>query len=133
MFEQGSYQEYRTFLFDLKRRNALISNMYDVLLEKGSCDELCNDAEFSKEEFINLLALYNINDYREGGAGAHDDKQTDQGYSNTPLKFIEEFLQNADDCEYTEKPEIEISLDQTKNTIQLFITKQDLQELILFR
>lgn len=118
MFEQGSYQEYRTFLFDLKRRNDSISNMYDVLLEKGSCDELCNDAKFSKEEFINLLALYNINDYREGGAGAHDDKQTDQGYSNTPLKFIEEFLQNADDCEYTEKPEIEISLDQTKNTIQ---------------
>lgn len=56
MFKQGSYQEYRTYLFDLKRKNALISNMYDVLLEKGRYDVLCNDAEFFLTETMTFTS-----------------------------------------------------------------------------
>lgn len=112
MFTGDNYFEYRRYLKDLEYNNKNIMRVMQLLDNENGLENLFNDNEISNEDFINIVALKRLADYDPNGSGAgeHDDAQTDQGYDNTPLKFIEEFLQNADDCEYQSTPEIEVML-----------------------
>lgn len=97
---------------------------------RASCDLLrrsdknipifLEDQSLNEHEFIDVIANRNFDGYSvsAGGGNTSAEKQIDRLYKNTPFKFVEEFLQNADDCRYESTPEVKIVIDEVRSTVE---------------
>ena len=113
----STLDDYRDYLRKIVKSNARVRNAYELLWDDES-DEAINrvmdDENLSKQEFIESIALCRLNNYKKasGGANKAAENETDRLYAKNSWKFVEEFLQNADDCDYDSIPEISIVVDE---------------------
>lgn len=123
----STLEEYSNYLFDRKEENKKIREACDLL---GRSDDniakVMGDYSLSPKEFIEVIALRRREGYSKsaGNGNVSAENQTDRMYGNTPWKFVEEFLQNADDCKYDKTPEIKITVDDQKGTIEFVYNEE---------
>ena len=111
-------KEYRNYLNEQLDRNPMMAMVVNKF-RFGEDDEedissfIQND-EFSEKEFLEIIAALRMPAYNKtsGGANRAAEKETDRLYAKNPYKFIEEFLQNADDCNYSSIPQLNITIDE---------------------
>lgn len=114
-------QNYKAKLKFVRESNQNVETAYTEYgkMKLESCEEeqierILTSQSLTNEEFIYLLALLRIDGL---GAGAGNAVNAALGfivedYASTPWKFVEEFLQNADDCTYASEPEIKIIVNE---------------------
>lgn len=123
----NSIKEYTKYLVDRKKDSEKIRNAYDLLEESDdNIEQVIKDHTLSPQEYIEVIALRRKDGYSlsAGGGSISAEHQTDLMYMNNPWKFIEEFLQNADDCKYKGTPSIDISVDEKKSTIEFVYNEE---------
>lgn len=83
-------------------------------------------SKLTNEEFITFIAIRRLEGLRRssGNASSAMMDQIRREYKNTPWKFVEEFLQNADDCSYDGTPEIQIIVDERKSAIEFIYNER---------
>lgn len=121
MQDKKLFNEYKKTLFEHRRTNEKISRADDLLREDDdNITSVIQDASLSNQEFIDIIALRRCEGYSKSAGGGNESagRNTDRLYGKTPLKFVEEFLQNADDCQYDEEPRITINIDAAKGSIE---------------
>ena len=98
-----------------------------------------DESPLSNEEFITFIAIRRLEGLRRssGNASSAMMDQIRREYKNTPWKFVEEFLQNADDCSYEGTPEITIVVDERNSAIEFAynergFTRKDIWSLTQF-
>ena len=112
-----SLEEYKAYLSKVKANNPNIQKAYskltDVFGNDDDIDSVIRDKSLSPREFVEIIALCRLSNYvrSTGGANKAAENETDRLYAKNPWKFVEEFLQNADDCNYVQTPEIAIAID----------------------
>lgn len=120
-------EEYSDYLFDRKAENERISKACDLLARSDkNIDKVIADTSLSPREYIEVIALRRKEGYSKstGNGIAAAEQQIDLMYMNTPWKFVEEFLQNADDCRYEGIPKIEIIVDENKSTVEFIYNER---------
>lgn len=140
--------EYYNSIESIGQENPRIKNALDEYnsnrISLESDDKLMNsflaNADLSPEEYIHFIAILRSRGDGQGAGGAVDAalEFIVEDYRNTPWKFVEEFLQNADDCTYDDVPEIEITVDGSKSSIEFAYNEkgfsaQDIWSLTQFR
>ena len=122
-----SREDYSDYLFDRKAKSVSISKAYDLLAHSDkNISSVIHDESLSPQEYIEVIALRRKEGYSQsaGSGNVSAEHQTDLMYKNTPWKFVEEFLQNADDCKYLEKPEIEIIVNENLGTVEFIYNEE---------
>lgn len=122
-----SIKEYTDYLFDRKDTNEAIRKAYDLLARSDdNIGRVIQDRSLSPQEYIEVIALRRKEGYSQstGGGSISAEHQTNLMYMNSPWKFIEEFLQNADDCKYQEKPTIEISVNEKLGIVEFIYNEE---------
>ena len=107
--------EYKDYLDKVAESNRKVGNASAKLLRSDkNIDAVLEDTSLSEQEFVEVIALCRQVSYNKaaGGANKAAENETDRLYAKNPWKFVEEFLQNADDCNYTAVPEISINIDE---------------------
>ncbi len=106
--------EYKEYLRVVSKTNTKVHKAYELLWEEEDIDAVIADDSLSEHEFVDSIALCRLNNYKKasGGANKAAENETDRLYAKNPWKFVEEFLQNADDCDYADIPEISITIDE---------------------
>lgn len=102
-------------------KNDKIRASYDLLRRSDKyIPSFLEDQSLNKREFVDVIANRNFDGYSvsAGGGNTSAEKQIDRLYKNTPFKFVEEFLQNADDCRYESTPEVKIVIDEVRSTVE---------------
>ena len=109
--------EYKEYLDKVAESNIRVANASAKLLRSDrNIDAVMADMSITEREFIEIIALCRQVNYNRaiGGANKAAENETDRLYAKNPWKFVEEFLQNADDCNYHSIPEISIFIDESK-------------------
>lgn len=79
------------------------------------------DKSLSHENYIKFISTRRMNGYSKDAGGLVEmaEGTLDKYYASDPLKFVEEFLQNIDDCEYEEgkDPEVTITVNKEDSSI----------------
>lgn len=107
--------EYKDYLDSVADANPKVAEYYAKLIRDDRyIDSVIADNTLSEKEFIEVIALCRQVNYNRsiGGANKAAENETDRLYAKNPWKFVEEFLQNADDCDYDAIPEISITVDE---------------------
>ncbi|MBR3313101.1 MAG: hypothetical protein IKG18_03080 [Atopobiaceae bacterium] len=115
LFEGSTYDEYKKYLIDMRKGNPQLAEIAMRLQEDDDyIEEVLGDTTLSNREFVEVIALCRRIGYGKsiGGANKAAENETDSLYARNHWKFVEEFLQNADDCEYEQAPEIAITVDE---------------------
>ncbi|SEM19689.1 hypothetical protein SAMN04487770_12848 [Butyrivibrio sp. ob235] len=108
-------EEYKEYLDGVADSNPKVAEAYAKLIRDDRyIDSVMADKSLSEREFLEIIALCRQVNYNRsiGGANKAAENETDRLYAKNPWKFVEEFLQNADDCDYDAIPEISISVDE---------------------
>ena len=119
--EIASLQDLNKVIRQRVRSQTETWNAYSALLESDdNISSFIDNEALSKKGFVDVIALRRLDGSSKSSGGGNQaaSNQTDQLYANTPLKFVEEFLQNADDCRYEEPPEININIDEAHSTVE---------------
>ena len=106
--------EYKEYLDRVAEKNPKVGDASAKLLRSDkNIDSVMADKSLSEREFLEVIALCRQVNYNRaiGGANKAAENETDRLYAKNPWKFVEEFLQNADDCDYDKTPEISIIID----------------------
>ena len=109
--------EYKEYLDKVAESNRKVANASAKLLRSDKyIDAVMADTSITEQEFVEIIALCRQVNYNRaiGGANKAAENETDRLYAKNPWKFVEEFLQNADDCNYYAIPEISIIIDERK-------------------
>lgn len=120
-FDLCTFEDYKKYLSERRKNNSRIREAYEELEDDDSIlDSVMENTSLSERDFVEIIALCRKGNYSRiaGGANKAAENETDRLYAKNPYKFVEEFLQNADDCDYIEKPEIDITIDETKSSIE---------------
>lgn len=113
--EINSREQYNKYLHEVINSNSKVGQYYHLLMEDDSkIESVIQDGMLSPKEFIEIIALCRkvIYNSATGGSNKAAENETDRLYARNPWKFIEEFLQNADDCSYNQAPSIRIVIDE---------------------
>ena len=128
LFKGTSLEEYKKYLLNyVLKKNSKIEVLYtDLDREKIDIDSLLNDDSLSKREFVELIASLRRNGYKlaYGGGNSAAEDETDRLYAKNPWKFVEEFLQNADDCEYENLPKVDIFVDEEESSVEFIYNEK---------
>ena len=138
--------ELRDYLEDKRRLAIERNNGIDDITEQRNkldsdkyIDVFCSDLSISEEDFIDIIAYKRISAYSmaSGGGNANSENAIRQDYSSNPWKFVEEFLQNADDCNYSDIPSLEIIIDEIGSYVEFVynetgFTRKDVWALTAF-
>ncbi|MBR1495366.1 MAG: hypothetical protein IJ601_10020 [Acidaminococcaceae bacterium] len=122
IFRAFTRDEYRKYLNAIKISNPKLAKYANISDddddEDAYIDSVIEDQFLSKREFVEITAIYRRRNYSKlyGGANQAAENETDRLYAKNPWKFVEEFLQNADDCSYLSAPEIHIRIDERDET-----------------
>ncbi|RHQ96380.1 hypothetical protein DWX80_08775 [Ruminococcus sp. AF21-3] len=119
-------KEYRTFITQKVEENPELRRLFNELMEIG--DDENADFEIKKiisrctlapREYIWVLARCRQFGFNKatGNGAANSEEKIIAEYKRDPFKFVEEFLQNADDCHYSSTPELKIRIDSQKSII----------------
>ena len=114
-FMLNSLEEYKDYLERVADANAKVAEASAKLLRSDKyMDSVMSDDDLSEREFIEIIAMCRQVNYNKsiGGANKAAENETDRLYAKNSWKFVEEFLQNADDCDYDAIPEISIIVDE---------------------
>ena len=122
----ASREDYSKYLIKRKKENVKIRAAYELLDESYEEDDdkniekIIKDTSLSPQEYIEVIALSRRAGYKKstGSGNVSAEHQTNLMYGNIPWKFVEEFLQNADDCRYEDSPQITINVDEKASTIE---------------
>ena len=109
--------EYIEYLDIVAESNKKVADASAKLLRSDkNIDAVMSDTSITEREFVEIIALCRQVNYNRaiGGANKAAENETDRLYAKNPWKFVEEFLQNADDCNYYAIPEISIIIDERK-------------------
>lgn len=120
-------EEYSDYLFDRKAENERISKACDLLARSDkNIDKIIADTSLLPQEYIEVIALRRKEGYSKstGNGIAAAEQQIDLMYMNTPWKFVEEFLQNADDCKYEGVPQIQIIVDENRSSVEFIYNEK---------
>ena len=110
-----SLDTYKDYLDKVAESNQKIANASAKLLRSDkNIEAVMGDMSLTEKEFVEVIALCRQVNYNRaiGGANKAAENETDRLYAKNPWKFVEEFMQNADDCNYSETPKIEITIDE---------------------
>lgn len=113
-FQGFTFSEYKEYLNKIKAENSKVKDAYSLLDDDDEqIDAVLHDKTLSPREIIEIIALCRRSNYKKtaGGANKAAENETDRLYAKNPWKFVEEFLQNADDCSYEHIPKIDIIID----------------------
>jgi hypothetical protein len=119
-------KEYRTFITQKVEENPELRRLFNELMEIG--DDENADFEIKRiisrcilapREYIWVLARCRQFGFNKatGNGAANSEEKIIAEYKRDPFKFVEEFLQNADDCHYSSTPELNIRIDSQKSII----------------
>ena len=111
-------EEYKDYLDKVAEGNQKVEDAFLKLLRSDkNIDSVISDKNLSEQEFVEVIALCRQVSYNKaaGGANKAAENETDRLYAKNPWKFVEEFLQNADDCNYAAIPEISINIDERED------------------
>ena len=140
-----SKEAYYNRLEQLRIENPNIAAAYDYFDHMGNVtpeavNKFLENLSLTPEEFIHFIALKHTKEDGPDSAGAMDAALAFiiEDYRNTPWKFVEEFLQNADDCYYDDAPEIEITVNVAEKKIEFVYNERgfsarDIWELTQYR
>ena len=115
VFQGHTFEEYRRYLAGVRNANPSVATAVTLLQDDDdNIDRVIHDDALSKREFVEVIALRRREGYSAsiGGANKAAENETDSLYARNHWKFVEEFLQNADDCDYESTPEIAITVDE---------------------
>lgn len=115
LFQGHTFDEYKKHLAAVREGNPAVANASIRLQDDDDyIEEVLNDTSLSAREFVEVIALCRRIGYIRsiGGANRAAESETDTLYARNHWKFVEEFLQNADDCDYDDVPEIGITVDE---------------------
>lgn len=114
LFQGSTFREYDEWLDFLRERHPRLGRLADTLRYPEGVDEILNDESLTNQEFVEIIALSRrTGNYAGSGGGNVAAKQdTDRQYSTNAWRFVEEFLQNADDCEYEGESSVSIEIDE---------------------
>ena len=115
VFRGHTFEEYRKFLIAVREENPSIARAALRLQDDDDyISSVLVDGSLSPREFVEVIALCRRIGYNRsiGGANRAAENETDTLYARNHWKFVEEFLQNADDCDYDDVPEIGIMVDE---------------------
>lgn len=141
LFKGTSFEEYEKYLLDyVLEKNPRISDLYTKFdRKKIDIEAVLNEDSLSEREFVELIASRRRIGYDPtvGGGNKAAEDETDRLYAKNPWKFVEEFLQNADDCEYEGIPKVDIVVDERESTVEfiyneLGFTKKDIWAIAAF-
>ena len=122
VFTGASFDEYKKYLLkSVLTNNQRVKKLYDLIdLEEITVESLLSDSSLSERDFVELIAARRRLGYDPtvGGGNKAAEDETDRLYAKNPWKFVEEFLQNADDCNYDSTPMIDIIVDECDSTIE---------------
>ena len=122
VFTGASFDEYKKYLLkSVLTNNQRVKKLYDLIdLEEITVESLLSDSSLSERDFVELIAARRRLGYDPtvGGGNKAAEDETDRLYAKNPWKFVEEFLQNADDCNYDSIPMIDIIVDECDSTIE---------------
>ena len=110
-----SLDTYKDYLDKVAESNPKIANASAKLLRSDkNIEAVMGDMSLTEKEYVEVIALCRQVNYNRaiGGANKAAENETDRLYAKNPWKFVEEFMQNADDCNYSETPKIEITIDE---------------------
>ncbi|MBQ9981315.1 MAG: hypothetical protein IJP18_01980, partial [Oscillospiraceae bacterium] len=108
-------------LVEKYENNLAVNKMINRLGNDKYIGEFCNDiTTFSNHEFIDIIAIKRRDGYSKASGGGNNaaEEQIAKLYEKNPWKFVEEFLQNADDCNYTEDASVNIIINEKDNSIE---------------
>lgn len=121
IFNMSTFDEYKKYLAKRRKSNSIIRKLQEELEDDDSkFVDIIKDTSISERYFIELIALCRKGSYSKiaGGANKAAENETDRLYAKNPWKFVEEFLQNADDCNYCDIPQIDIIIDEINSSIE---------------
>ena len=128
LFKGTSFDEYKKYLLDyVLIKDSTIEVLYrDLDRERIDIDTLLNDDSLSKREFVELIASLRRVGYNPtiGGGNKAAEDETDRLYAKNPWKFVDEFLQNADDCEYENVPKVDIIVDENESAVEFIYNEK---------
>ncbi len=106
--------EYKEYLDTVADHNPRVGDYSSKLLRNDkNIDLVMADESLSAREFVEIIALCRQVNYNRaiGGANKAAENETDRLYAKNPWKFVEECLQNANDVNYENTPELSITID----------------------
>lgn len=122
VFTGTTFDEYKKYLLkSVLSNNLRVKKIYDQIdLEEITVESVLRDSSLSERDFVELIAARRRLGYDPtvGGGNKAAEDETDRLYAKNPWKFVEEFLQNADDCSYDLIPMIDIIVDKDNSTIE---------------
>lgn len=122
MFTGATFDEYKKYLLkSVLTNNQKVKKLYNLIdLEEITVESVLSDSLLSERDFVELIAARRRLGYDPtvGGGNKAAEDETDRLYAKNPWKFVEEFLQNADDCNYDSTPIIDIIVDEGNSTIE---------------
>lgn len=122
VFTGATFDEYKKYLLkSVLTNNQRVKKLYDLIdLEEITVESILSDSSLSERDFVELIAARRRLGYDQtvGGGNKAAEDETDRLYAKNPWKFVEEFLQNADDCNYDSTPMIDIIVDEDNSTIE---------------
>ena len=128
LFNGTSFDEYEKFLLDyVLENNPRINDLYTKFdRKKIDIATVLNDDSLSEREFVELIASRRRIGYDPtvGGGNKAAEDETDRLYAKNPWKFVDEFLQNADDCEYEDIPNVDIIVDENESTVEFIYNEK---------
>lgn len=116
-----SRDDYETYLKERLNNDISFEHFFsDIFVKGGKPYTGLYNENISNKDFIELIAKKRIEGYDEatGNGNSSAQKHIGKMYSNTPWKFVEEFLQNADDCKYDNAPELTIFINEQENFVE---------------
>ena len=122
VFKGETFEEYKKYLLkNVLNYNLKVKKIYELIdLEEITVESVLNESSLSERDFVELIAARRRLGYDPtvGGGNKAAEDETDRLYAKNPWKFVEEFLQNADDCNYDLTPMIDIIVDEGDSTIE---------------
>ena len=96
----------------LNRTGGDLSKTYDEIERRFG--------NYNNQQIISILSWFRYSGYTNalGNGNINNEKEIEDDYRNNPWKFVYEFIQNVDDCYFSEdKPNLSINIDKEKNRI----------------
>ncbi|MCD8149194.1 MAG: hypothetical protein LUE92_06465 [Clostridiales bacterium] len=115
VFLLSTREEYKKYLKQVRDNNSKVREAYAYLIDDDTnIDRVMHDEKLSQQEFVEVIASCRQTSYNKaaGGGNTAAENETDRLYTKNAWKFVEEFLQNADDCNYSSEPQIDITIDE---------------------
>lgn len=107
-------------VYERRIRNSMITfqNQYERAYLDVERD--FDEPEYPKQDVISILSWFRHNGYSPSGGGGnlYSEKSVQESYRSEPWRFLYEFIQNADDCNFKNKhPSLSVVIKKEENKV----------------